>query len=184
MIDEPNTSIGEQGAAMPGDISEDVEKVRRNVHQTVHAVSDDLDKFHFNKAVARIRELTNALDGMNSASAGASWVYRDGMETVVKLIAPIMPHIAEEMWQSLGHKNYVIETPWPGYDETLLVEDTVTVGVQVNGKMRGTVDLPKDCDQAAAEDVGLKLDTVVKAIDGKDIRKIIFVPNRILNIVV
>ena len=166
------------------EIAEDIEKVRRSVHQTVHAVSSDLDKFHFNKAVARIRELTNALDGMNPDGTGASWVYRNGIETVVKLVGPIMPHIAEEMWQSLGHKNYVIETAWPGYDESLLVDDTVTVGVQVNGKMRGTVELPQDCDQASAEAMGLELDTVVKAIDGKEVRKVIYVPNRIINVVV
>jgi leucyl-tRNA synthetase len=184
MISEPNLPIGDLNAATPSDLSEENEKVRRAVHQTVHTVSDDLDKFHFNKAVARIRELTNVLDGMSSDSSGASWVYRDGMETVIKLIGPIIPHIAEEMWQALGHKNLVIETPWPSYDETLLIEDSVTVGIQVNGKMRGTIELPKDCDQKTAEDFGLKLDTVVKAIDGKEVRKIIFVPNRILNIVV
>jgi leucyl-tRNA synthetase len=184
MISEPNVPIGALGVAIPSDLSEESEKVRRSVHQTVHAVSDDLDKFHFNKAVARIRELTNALDGMSSDNWGASWVYRDGMETVVRLIGPIIPHIAEEMWQALGHKKLVIETPWPNYDEALLVEDSVTVGIQVNGKMRGTIELPKDCDQKTAEDIGLRLDTVVKAIDGKEVRKIIFVPNRILNIVV
>tara|TARA_B100000315_G_scaffold255950_1_gene300651 strand:- start:3055 stop:5619 length:2565 start_codon:yes stop_codon:yes gene_type:complete len=184
MVSEANIPIGELAAPMPDSIAEDVEKVRRSIHQTVHAVSADLDKFHFNKAVARIRELTNALDSLNSDSSGASWVYRDGIETVVKLIGPIVPHIAEEMWQSLGHKNYVIETAWPGYDETLLVDDTVTVGVQVNGKIRGTVELPQDCDQSTAEAMGLDLDTVVKAIDGKEVRKVIYVPNRILNVVV
>lgn len=184
MISEPNVPLCPRGLALPDNLSDESEKVRRSVHQTVHAVSNDLDKFHFNKAVARIRELTNALDSMNAKSSGAPWVYRDGMETVVKLIGPIIPHIAEEMWQALGHENFVIETAWPSYDEALLVEDTVTVGVQVNGKMRGTVELPVDCDQKVAEDIGLKLDTVANAIDGKEIRKIIFVPNRILNVVV
>lgn len=184
MITEPNIDICDLNTPMPDNISDNIEKVRRSIHQTIHAVSDDLDKFHFNKAVARIRELTNLLDAMSPESSGASWVYRDGMETVVKLIGPVVPHIAEEMWQALGHKIYVIETPWPSYDESLLVEDTVTVGVQVNGKMRGTIELPIDCDQKVAEDAGLKLDTVISAINGKEIRKIIFVPNRILNIVV
>ncbi|MDP7626204.1 MAG: class I tRNA ligase family protein, partial [Rhodospirillales bacterium] len=184
MVSEPNVPIGELGAPIPDAMSEDIEKVRRSIHQTVHAVSADLDKFHFNKAVARIRELTNALDGMNPENSGASWVYRDGIETVIKLVGPIMPHIAEEMWQSLGHKNYVIETAWPGYDETLLVDDTITIGVQVNGKMRGTMELPKDCDQATAEAMALELETVVKAINGKVVRKVIYVPNRILNVIV
>ena len=183
MVSESNIPIGEFGAPMPQEISEDIEKIRRFIHQTVHAVSNDLDKFHFNKAVARIRELTNSLDSMDPESAGASWVYRDGMETVVKLIGPIIPHIAEEMWHALGHKKYVIETPWPEYDETLLVEDMVTVGVQVNGKMRGTIELPVDCSQETAEEAGMNLDTVVKAIEGKKVRKIIYVPNRILNVV-
>jgi leucyl-tRNA synthetase len=165
-------------------MSDEIKTVWRAIHKSVCAVSDDLDKFHFNKAIARIRELTNTLDSMPANSRGASWVYRRGMETVVKLLGPIVPHIAEEMWLALGYKTYVVESPWPDYDEALLVEDTVTVGVQVNGKMRGAIELPKDCDQVAAEKVALGLNSVKNVIKAKEIRKIIFVPNRILNIVI
>jgi leucyl-tRNA synthetase len=184
MISEPNVPLGNLGAAMPGNLAEEIEKIRRVVHQTIRAVSDDLDTFHFNKAVARLRELTNLLDSMDPDNFGAPWVYRDGMETVVKLIGPIIPHIAEEMWEALGHKIYVINTPWPSYDEALLVEDIITVGVQVNGKMRGTIEITKNCDKETAEKISLGLNTVKKALNGKVVRKIIFVPNRIINIVV
>ena len=142
-----------------------------------------MDKFHFNKAIARIRELTNALDLLTKRDKGASWVYTFGIKTVVRLIAPIIPHIAEEMWRELGHKTLVVDGAWPDYDERLLIKNTVTVGVQVNGKMRGTVQLPADCDQAMAEGAGLKIGPVIKAIGESKIQKIIFVPNRILNIV-
>ena len=90
---------------------------------------------------------------------------------------------SEEMWQTLGKKSLVTNEKWPSYDEEMLSDSTVTVGVQVNGKMRGTVDLPIDCSQATAEKIGLELGTVVTAIGTKKIRKIIFVPNRILNVV-
>ena len=116
--------------------------------------------------------------------ADVAWVRRNGLETVIRLIGPVMPHLAEELWSRLGHDALLTDTPWPLADPSLLIEEAVTMGVQVNGRLRGTIELPKDCDQTAAEDIGLKLDTVVKAIDGKEVRKIIFVPNRILNVVV
>ena len=87
------------------------------------------------------------------------------------------------MWRELGHDTLVTDAAWPEYDKSMLVENTITVGVQVNGKIRGTVTLPTDCDQATAEKFGLKLGPVIKAIGNKKVRKVIFVPNRILNVV-
>ena len=92
--------------------------------------------------------------------------------------------LAEEMWQRLGHETLVAETPWPEVDDSLLEEDTVTVAVQVNGKLRGTVRLPKDIDRESATSVALDLDNVVKAIGGRPVRRVIVVPNRIINVVV
>ena len=119
---------------------------------------------------------------MNSPSADA--LYRESLETLVRLVAPMIPHLAEEMWRGLGHASLVAQTPWPDYDPTMLIEPQVTVAVQVNGKLRGSIELPKDSDQQAAEDVAFELDVVNNAIEGRDIRKIVFVPNRILNLVV
>jgi leucyl-tRNA synthetase len=88
------------------------------------------------------------------------------------------------MWHGLGHQELVVETPWPEYDAAMLVDDQVTVAVQVNGKLRGSIDLPKDSGQKAVENLAFALDTVNNAIEGRDVRKVIYVPNRILNVVV
>ncbi len=184
MVSEPHIPIETPGKNPPKNLAEGYYIVRRNIHQTIRNVSNDLDEFHFNKAIARIRELTNTLDNMEPDANGSSWVYREGMETVTKLIGPIIPHIAEEMWQKLGYRRLVVDTPWPDCDPSLLIEDTVTVGVQVNGKIRGTVALPIDCNQAVAEKASLKLNPVLKAIGNNKIKNIIFVPNRIINVVI
>jgi len=184
MVSEPNIAIVEIGTPMPTEMGADAEKARRFTHQTIAAVGDDLDRFHFNKAVARIRELTNLLDGLPPEENGVGWAYRDGLETVIRLIAPMMPHLAEEMWRALGHSKLVVETPWPEFDPSLLVEDTVTVAVQVNGKLRGTLEVGKDSPQEQVEPAALALEAVVKLLDGKEPRKVIFVPNKIVNIVV
>ena len=172
----PGTAIAE--------IGEGAAKLRRMAHKTVAAVSDDLDRFHFNKAVARIRELTNALGDFKPAQPGDFWVLREGLEMAALLVAPMMPHLAEEMWAALGHAIPVVDTPWPLAEPGLLVEDSVTVAVQVNGKLRATIDLPKDADAALAEQTALAQEAVIAAMSGKTPRKVVVVPNRIVNVVV
>jgi len=183
MASKPQMPLVERGLAMPNEIGPPVEKVRRSVHQTTAAVGKDLDSFHFNKAVARIRELTNLLDELSNDD-GAGWVYRHGMETVTKLIAPMLPHLAEEMWQKLGYTTLVVETPWPDFDLALLEEDIVTIAVQVNGKLRVTVDVERDLSQEHIEPLALGLEPVEKLLDGRNPRKVIFVSNKIVNFVV
>ena len=182
MVAEPKVGLVPVGSPMPGDLSPAAETAHRAIHKTIANLSADLDKFHFNKAVARVRELTNLLEDLDGAGDG--WVLREGLETVARLIGPMMPHLAEELWQRLGHETLVAETPWPEVDDSLLEEDTVIVAVQVNGKLRGTVRLPKDSDRESATSVALDLDNVVKAVGGRPVRKVIVVPNRIINVVV
>jgi len=182
MVAEPKVGLVPVGSPMPEDLSPAAGTAHRAIHKTIANVSADLDKFHFNKAVARVRELTNLLEDLDGAGDG--WVLRQGLETVARLIGPMMPHLAEEMWHRLGHETLLAETPWPEADESLLEEDTVTVAVQVNGKLRGTVRLPKDSDRESATSAALDLDNVVKAVGGKPVRKVIVVPNRIINVVV
>lgn len=95
----------------------------------------------------------------------------------------MMPHLAEELWAELGHETLLAESPWPEVDESLLTQDTVTVGVQVNGKRRGEITLPADADEAAAREIALSQDNVKKFTDGKDIKKFIYVPGKIVNVV-
>jgi len=177
------TDMLAMGSDKPGSMDAAAETVYRLCHKTIADVSSDLDRFHFNKAVARIRELSNALEGLGNVD-GASFVKRFGWETVVQLIGPMMPHLAEELWSGLGHQTLLTEHPWPEADPSLLVEESVDVAIQVNGKLRGTVSLPKDCDQPMAEAAAFEIENVKTAIGDKEVRKLIYVPNRIVNVVV
>ena len=180
----PGTFLAAIGVTRPDALGEHSQAVLKIIHRTIVAVSDDLDKFHFNRAVARIRELTNELEDLSPEEEGTDWVMRQGLETAVCLIGPMMPHLAEELWHSLGHQTLLADTPWPEAEADQLVEKNVTVAVQVNGKLRGTLDLPKDSDDQTAETGALALENVSAAIAGKPIRKVIIVPNRIINVVV
>ena len=184
MVSEPNIPLIAAGLPAPAEMGENAEAAHRAIHKTIAAVSDDLDRFRFNKAVARIRELTNRLESLLPNEVGAGWVYREGLEVVVRLIAPMMPHLAEEMWQALGQRALVAETSWPVFEPDLLEEEIVTIAVQVNGKLRGTLKVAKGLDQNSVELSALNIDAVVKLLDGRDPRKVIYVPNKIVNIVV
>jgi leucyl-tRNA synthetase len=184
LIVSPLITPAPHGAPQPEALSAKSDAAYRFVHKTISAVSTDLDRFHFNKAIARIRELTNLLEALDSDDASAPWVLRQGFEVLVQLISPMMPHLAEELWSKLGHTNLLADTPWPKADAALIVENVVTVAVQVNGKLRGTLELPKDCDPKAAELAALGLEKVIAIVDHNPVRKVIVVPNRIINVVI
>ncbi|MDH5558351.1 MAG: leucine--tRNA ligase, partial [Alphaproteobacteria bacterium] len=184
MVTEPNGPMAESGTGKPAGMSPEAVAAERQIHKTIHGVTDDLDRFRFNRAVARIRELTNMLGDLAGDGQDVAWIRRVGVETAVLLIGPMMPHLAEELWSQLGHDIPLTETPWPRADESLLVEETVTVGVQVNGKLRGTIELPIDADKETVESLALELDGVKRVMEGKPPRKVIVVPNKIVNVVV
>jgi len=168
--------------ASGGDAAAPVE-LRRRIHQTIAGVTGDLEGFHFNRAVARIHELVNALGDSAGDDAASRGVRREGFDAVVRLIGPMMPHLGEELWRRLGNQTLLADTAWPEADPALLVEDTVTIAVQVRGKLRATIELPRDTEQAEAERAALASPQVAAALAGKTIERIIFVPNRIINVV-
>ena len=183
-VTEPAVALPPAGTPAPAGFGEKALAARRATHKTAAAVTLDLDRFHFNKAVARIRELTNALSELDGSGEGDAWALREGAEVLVKLVNPIMPHLAEELWQQLGGPGLLADQSWPEVDPALVVDDTVKVAVQVNGKLRATIDLPRDAAQAEAEAAALAEPNVQRAMDGKPPRKVILVPNRIVNVVV
>jgi len=171
------------GAAKPGDGNAALVELRQRIHKTVAGVTGDLEAFHFNRAVARIHELVNGLGDLTGDDDAARWVRREGFDAVVRLIGPMMPHLGEELWRRLGNETLLADTPWPAADPALLIEDTVTIAVQIRGKLRATIELPRDTGQAEAEKAALATPQVAAALEGKTINRIIFVPNRILNVV-
>jgi leucyl-tRNA synthetase len=155
----------------------------REMHKTIARVTEDLARFGFNRAVARIREFTNTLAALEGDDDAAAFVRRQGAEALSRLIGPMMPHLAEELWHELGHAGLLARAPWPQADPELMSEEMITVGVQVNGKLRGTIELVKDMDQEEARAAALALPGVARAMAGKTPRKVIVIPNRIVNVV-
>ena len=172
------------GAAAPPSFSEAAGELRRAAHKTVAGLSADIEAFHFNKAVARLYELANTIASVEPRDDSTKWALREALEIFVRLIGPMTPHLAEELWGALGHKNLLADAAWPVAEAALLVDDTVTVAVQLNGKLRGTVQLPKDAPKDVAEKSALALPEIVRALEGKTPKRVIIVPNRIVNVVV
>ncbi|MEE8439869.1 MAG: leucine--tRNA ligase, partial [Micropepsaceae bacterium] len=153
--------------------------LRQATHRAIEWVTGDFEHLRFNRAVARIYELANAI----SSAPKASSALREALETLVLLFAPIMPHLAETCWGELGHKTLVVETPWPKLDPELVKIETLTIAVQVNGKRRGEIEIALNASENEIRDMALELATVQRALDGKTPRRVIVVPGRIVNVV-
>ncbi|HEY5237127.1 MAG TPA: leucine--tRNA ligase [Rhizomicrobium sp.] len=169
----PGTKIeNAEGAAL---------ELRRASHRAMAAVTEDLSALRFNRAVARVYELTNAISAADANVPGS--VRREALETLVLLIGPMMPHLAETAWLALGHDTLVAQTAWPKADAALVQADSVTIAVQINGKLRGTIDVARDANEEAVREAAFALDAVKRVLDGKTPRRVIVVPGRIVNIV-
>ncbi len=179
--------IADKDSAMPAEFDPLGEtaaaQTYRDLHRTIDRITDDFEKFGFNRAVARVRELTNALGELTSDDDATAWVRRRAYEGLAVLIGPMMPHLAEELWASLGHETLLAEAPWPVADPALIVEAVVTLGVQFNGKLRGTIAVGKDAPEDEVKTAALALPFVSKALNGKSPRRVVVVPNRIVNVV-
>ena len=165
-------------------LSPKAQEMRAASHKMLAAITDDVERFRFNRGVARIYEFTNTISGFEIEADGDGAVLREGLEILIRVLSPMMPHVAEEIWQRLGHQVMLADTPWPEPDSRLLVENVVTIGVQVGGKLRGTIDVAPDAEEALVREAALGLANVQQAINGRDVRKVIVVPNRIVNVVV
>ncbi len=164
--------------------SDKAKDLRRLTHQTIKGVGEAIEAFAMNKAVALLREFYNGFTSFKPANAGDHFALSEAVEAFIVMINPIMPHLAEELWALSGNENMLVDQSWPSYDDSLMVADTVTIGVQVNGKVRATITLPANANQEQAEEIALAEDSVKRAMDGKTLRKFIFVPGRIVNVVV
>ncbi len=172
------------GVEVGQDFSGDAADLHRKTHQTIKKVTEDVDgRFHFNTAIAAVMELVNAIYSFKSAAENPG-ALREALEVTVRLLNPFVPHICEELWQQLGHQQSVEASGWPAYDESALVSDEITVVVQVNGKVRGKLTIAVEASKEDVEAAALAEPNVKRFIEDKQVRKVIIVPGRLVNVVV
>jgi leucyl-tRNA synthetase len=160
-------------------------ELRRQVHRTLAAVTADIERLRFNRAVAHIYELANVLsappEGRDEPSFG--WAFREGWEVLVLMMAPMMPHLAEACWKALGHEGLAAEARWPEVEPQLLQSDVVLLPVQVNGKKRAELTIAAGASRSEVEQAALALEPVQRFLEGRPPRKVVVVPDRIVNVV-
>ena len=180
------TSLPE-GAPGPLTIASEAEgaalDIRKAAHKALKSVTDSIEGFRFNSAVAQVHDLVNAVRKFEPADASGIAAKAEALGILTRMIAPFIPHLAEECWAHLGGEGLVIDAPWPDADPALLVDDTVTMPVQVNGKRRGEIEIAKGSDEEAVKTLALENDGVARSLEGLTVRKVIVVPDRIVNIV-
>jgi leucyl-tRNA synthetase len=170
--------------APTGQASDEGEReLRRKTHQTVKKVTDDVERFHFNTAVSACMELCNALTAHKEAH-GVTPAFHEGVKMLLLLLAPIAPHITEELWAEVGDGESIHRHAWPGWDEELAAEEVFTLIIQVNGKVRDKVEVPVDISEKEAKELALRQERIQRWLGDKAVRKVIYVPGRLVNIVV
>ncbi len=176
--------LSEPGAPMSRESGEEALALRKATHKTVAGVTADIEGFAFNKAVARLYEFANAIQKAAGDAPGLDFARREAFETMARLMNPMVPHFAEELWESLGHTAWLVDTPWPEADPALARDDTITLPIQVNGKKRGEVAVAADAPREAVEAQALAEPNVARFLEGRPPKKVIVVPGRIVNVVV
>jgi leucyl-tRNA synthetase len=166
----------------------DLREIRRVIHKTIKKVTDDIDaRFHFNTAIAAIMELFNSLSAAaqdeRRLKEGSS-LFKGGLEAMVVLLSPFVPHFANELWEQLGHVERLDQTSWPLYSDAAIEEEKLLIVVQVNGKVRGKISVSADVDQREVESEALQDQKVRSFLNGKKVQKVVYVPRRLVNIVV
>jgi leucyl-tRNA synthetase len=175
-IAESGTQPAETGAAAAA--------LRKTTHKTIRDVTADIEGFAFNKAVARIHELVNAVQKASGEGADLDFARREAFEALARLMAPMTPHFAEELWERLGHRTWLVDTPWPEPDPELARDDVIVLPVQVNGKKRAELEVAAGVGQAEIERRALEEPAVARFLEGRAPKKVIVVPGRIVNVVV
>ena len=179
-----HVSAGLPGALDPSALNDDQKAIRRAIHLAIKQASTDVGQFHkFNTAIAQVMTLMNVLEKAPTAGEQDRALLQEGLETVALLLAPITPHICHELWKQLGKAGDIIDAAWPSVDESALVQDTLTLVVQVNGKLRGQIDVPASASREDVEAAARANENVLRFTEGLTIRKVIVVPGKLVNIV-
>ncbi len=188
LVDEVIEVGAEKDATKPELFSEHATQLRRAMHKSLAQVGQHVEGLRFNVAVAQLYEAANSVQAalavqQNKPADDMSWALREAGELLVQMIGPMMPHLAETCWQRLGYNTILAETSWPDAEDALLVDDTMTIAVQVNGKRRDELTIARTASNHEVEAAALLLEPVVRALDGKAPKKVIVVPQRIVNVV-
>ena len=176
-------SLAPLGTPVPDTLGGTATAALRIAHKSILALSADIENFRFNRAVAQLHMLNNAISDIKIDEAGAPAAKRFAIETLAQLLSPLTPHLAEDMWQALGHTTLLAQSQWPKADAALARDDEIEIGVQVNGKLRDTIKLERDCPNDVAEKLAMASASVQRYLDGKTPKKVIVVQNRIINVV-
>jgi leucyl-tRNA synthetase len=186
IIDDRLSLIGVPAITIPEEFSSKALELRQITHKTILNITSDYENFHFNKSVARLYELTNAISAIDLGNLeyDVSWAIRESLETLVRLLSPMTPHLAEDMWQKLGHKTHLTDMKWPNAEKNLITDNKVTLAVQVGGKLRGTIDVAAGVNKQNAQELAHSIPNVQASIGERKVRKVIFVPDKLVNFVV
>ena len=174
---------------IPLNFTDEAMKIRKVTHKIISEITEALDNLRFNRAVAYIYELSNSLttiitDKPKNIDTSMAWALRESLEAYCKLFGPMAPHLAESCWNHLGHTNLLAEQPWPTYEKKLIINETSVIIVQINGKKRGEIEISIDAEQKEVEQKAFNVENVIRAINDNTIKKVIYVPGKILNVVV
>ena len=184
LVDQGAEKAAEKGAAKPAEFGAEANDLRRAAHKALDQVAHSIEALRFNVAVAQIYEFANVLgSALGKTGPDMAWAQREALEFLVHMIGPMMPHLAEESWARLGYNTLLANEAWPEADPALLVDDTIVIAVQVNGKRRDEMTIARTADKAEIEAAALQLETVQRALEGRPVKKVIVVPQRIVNVV-
>ena len=173
-----------KGASKPSSFGPEAQALRRAAHKILNGVSQNIEGLRHNVAVAQIYELTHALSAaLDKSGEGLDWAIREVAELYVQMIGPMLPHLAEDCWARLGYNTLLADQPWPQVEAGLLVDDEITIAVQVNGKRRDELTIARTATKDEVEAAALKLETVARALEGRSVTRVIVVPQRIVNVV-
>jgi leucyl-tRNA synthetase len=175
---------GHNGPASPESGEGDrVRELRRITHKTIKKVTEDADRFHFNTMLSSLMEFTNHLTKARQAQSVTGSAWQEAIDTLLLLLAPTAPHLAEELWARTGHAYSIHNQPWPGWDKALAADEEITLVIQVNGKLRGRVSVPASITEGEARELALGQERVQTHIRGKEITRVIYIPGRLVNVV-
>jgi leucyl-tRNA synthetase len=169
----------------PENFSEETIAFRKKIHQNLKLITNSINNFQMNVAVAKIHELTSDISGFSLDHDDSKWAKKEALNILLRVTEPMMPHIVEECWSMIGNSVSIIESEWPQFEESLLIDDEVIIIVQVNGKKRGELKLPNGSSKNIVFNESIKLDNINKFVTPSVlIKKKIYIPNKILNIVI